>query len=62
MTLYDMKAFYRWLNEASDTELVHRRDEVLALLATLTEAKTIESAQYVVSQIEAELLAHRLPN
>ena len=60
MTLFDMKAFYRWLNEASEAELLYRRDALTALLAELTEPDTKASASRFIRLVEAELLDRRL--
>ena len=60
MTLYDMKAFYRWLSDATDEELLTRRDALVALLAQLTEPHAIASTKRYVRKIEAELVDRRV--
>ena len=60
MTLFDMKAFYGWLSEASEAELLGRRDELVALLPQLTEPDALTSTRRYVRKIEAELVDRRI--
>jgi len=59
-TLYDMKAFYRWLEDATDRELVQRRDSLLRALAHLTDPDVIGDAKFLLKKIEEEMLAREL--
>lgn len=61
MTLYDWKAFYRWLEEANEAELTTRRDALLALLGNLTEKAPRATIRRLVRNIEEELLAREVP-
>lgn len=56
MTLYDWKAFYRWLEEASAAELMDRRDTLVCLLGNLTEKAPRATIRSVIRKIEEELL------
>jgi hypothetical protein len=58
--LYDMQAFYRWLNDASDTELLQRRQSLLDLLPQLTQEEVIQEARRLLRIIEEELLARQI--
>lgn len=58
MSLSDMKAFYRWLEEASKDELITRRDALKSLLPDLlADDNAKNEAQNYLRQIEQELLA-----
>lgn len=58
MTLYDWKAFYRWLEAASEEELVQKRNALKLAIKTkkLTERSTIKEARHLICQIELEML------
>lgn len=59
--LYDMKAFFAWLENASERELVQRRDLLAhALQHKLTDPNVIADARYLLRQIEQELLARAM--
>ncbi len=59
-TLYDMKAFYRWLEKAEDRELVQRRDGLARALEHLTDPDVIGDARFLLKKIEEEMLAREL--
>lgn len=60
MTLYDWKAFYRWLEEVSADELVRRRDELLELQGHLTEKGVLAATRRLIRNIEEELVNRKL--
>ena len=59
-TLYDMRAFFRFLEEATDDELVQRRDALRQVLDGLTEEGVIADARFLLRKIEEEMLARGL--
>jgi hypothetical protein len=58
--LYDMPAFFRWLDEASDEELTRRRDRVARFLDTALTATAQEEARYLLRKIEEEMLGRMI--
>ncbi len=55
--LYDMTAFFSWLEIAGEKELVRKRDLLLhAIQYKLTEDSVIADAKYLLRKIEQELL------
>ena len=61
MGIYDMKAFYVWLETATDQELVQRRDRLqLAIRQRFTEQRIIKDAKHLLGKIEEEMLAREL--
>ncbi len=62
MTLYDWKAFFRWLSDASNDELIKKRDEVSnALEFVLKERSTRQKARFMIRMIEEELIDRHNP-
>ena len=59
-TVFDMQAFYRWLETASGRELLARRDGLVSLRASLTEAEVKADATRYLRLIEDEMLARSL--
>jgi len=57
MGLYDMKAFYSFLDSASDEELEERRRKLLAFLEIAVEEKSISDARYYLHMVESEILS-----
>lgn len=58
MPLADMKSFFRWLDTATEEELIQRRDRVReALEKKLTESGAISDAEYLLKLIESELVS-----
>lgn len=56
--LSDMRAFYRWLENATDKELTQRRDILRhAIEYKLSEESVIADAKYLLKKIEEEMLA-----
>lgn len=54
----DKKAFYRWLDEATDAELAARRDAVAAVLPKLIKEEDAHfKARGIIKEIEAEMLS-----
>ena len=58
--LYDMRAFFRWLDEADDEELLLRRRNLQILLSELTQEEVIQEARRLLRFIEEELLARQI--
>ena len=58
--LYDMRAFFRWLDEADDEELLQRRRNLQILLSELTQEEVIQEARRLLRFIEEELLARQI--
>jgi len=58
--LYDMRAFFRWLDEADDEELLRRRQSLQDLLSELTQEEVIQEARRLLRFIEEELLARQI--
>lgn len=56
--LSDMRAFYHWLEDATDKELTQRRDILRhAIECKLSEESVIADAKYLLKKIEEEMLA-----
>lgn len=59
--LYDMKAFWIWLENATDRELLQRRDQLQhAIDHKLTESGVLADAKYLLKVIEQEMLARTM--
>lgn len=58
--VFDMKAFFRWLGEASERELADRHEILLAFIKNAKTESTKENAQYHLRRIEEEVLARML--
>ena len=59
-TIYDMKAFYRWLETCTDRELAQRRDILLRALDQFTDEQVIADARFLLRKIEEEILAREI--
>lgn len=57
MTTIEMKEFYRWLETASDTELIERKSALEVLQDSLREQAVISECSYFIRKIEEELLS-----
>lgn len=57
--LFDMVAFYRWLEQASERELLARRDEALNMEARLSDEDLKRELRRLVRMIEEELVARK---
>ena len=57
--LFDMSAFYRWLQEASDNELSVRRDDALQMEAHLSDDDVKRRIRRLVGMIEEEMVARK---
>lgn len=57
--LFDMAAFYRWLEAASERELLARRDEALAIEPRLSSEEVRNELRRLVRLIEEELVARK---
>ena len=58
--LFDVAAFYRWLGEATDRELIARRDKLLIAIRNLSDPDVIDEAKQWLKKIEQEIVARRL--
>ena len=59
-SVFDMKAFFRWLEQASEKELANRHEILLAFIKNAKTESTREDAQYHLRKIEEEMLARML--
>ena len=57
--LFDMAAFYRWLEQASERELLARRDEALKVEARLASEDLKSDLRRLVRMIEEEMVARK---
>ncbi|TSE35479.1 MULTISPECIES: hypothetical protein [Tepidimonas] len=57
--LFDMAAFYRWLEEASERELLARRDEALNMENRISDVDLKSDLRRLVRMIEEELVARK---
>lgn len=57
--LFDMAAFYRWLQEASDDELLARRDVCIQIEIKLTDDDLKRELRRLVRMIEEQLVARK---
>ncbi len=57
--LFDMAAFYRWLQEATDDELSGRRAEALKMEAELSDEDVKRRLRRLVGMIEEEMVARK---
>jgi hypothetical protein len=58
--VFDMQAFYRWLEQASDKELVQRHSILLVFIRNVETVSTREDAQFHLRIIEEKMLARAL--
>jgi len=58
--LFDVAAFYRWLQEATDRELIARRDSLIMAIENLSDRDVAEEAKRWLKKIEQEIIARRL--
>ena len=59
-TIYDMKAFYRWLEDAENREILQRRDSLLRVMDRLTDENVLADARFLLRKIEEEILAREI--
>jgi len=57
--IFDMAAFYRWLEEASERELLARRDEALNMENRISDVDLKSDLRRLVRMIEEELVARK---
>lgn len=57
--LFDMAAFYRWLEQASDRELLARRDGALNMESRISDEDLRRDLRRLVRMIEEELVARK---
>ena len=60
--LADMKAFYRWLDQANEDELAKRRNAALQALRSglITDATVTKEAKRLIRKIEEEMLIRKM--
>lgn len=59
--LFDMKAFFRWLEESEIQALVRRRDLLAEVLAEhLRDPEVIAEAQHLLKLIEREIVVRTM--
>lgn len=59
--LFDMKAFFIWLETASEIELIKKRDVLADALQTkFTEDGVIADAKHLLKEIEKQLLSRAM--
>ena len=59
--LFDMKAFFVWLEIASENELIKKRDVLAdALQSKFTEDGVIADAKHLLKEIEMQLLSRAM--
>jgi hypothetical protein len=58
--LFDMKAFFRWLDEASDLELTQRRDVLLDLMKKPMSEDGRNDVRYLIRQIEGQIISRAM--
>lgn len=57
--LFDVAAFYRWLDQASDNELLVRRAEALKMEVELSDDDVKRRLRRLVGMIEEEMVARK---
>lgn len=57
--LFDMAAFYRWLEKASERELLVRRDDVVNVESRLTDEDLKRETKRLIRMIEDEIVARK---
>ncbi len=57
--LFDMAAFYRWLDTASDRELLARRDDSVNVESRLTDDDLKRDMKRLIRMIEEELVTRK---
>ena len=58
--LFDMRAFFRWLEEASDRELSERHELVLRFSEKVKSESVREESRYLLRKVEEEILARTM--
>jgi len=55
--LFDMKAFYRFLEEAKDEELAEKQELLCLFIDRARDPDVIADARYLLRKVEEELLS-----
>lgn len=55
--LYDMKAFFRFLDEANDSELAEKENRLMVFIENAQDDSIRNDARYLLKQIEQERLS-----
>ena len=58
--LFDMKAFFLWLEDASDKELSDRYERVVMFSKKAETENAIEEAKYLIKKMEEEILTRMM--
>lgn len=58
--LYDMKAVFRWIEEATDKELADRQERLRSFLIKVETENVREEAKYLLKKVEEEILARTM--
>jgi hypothetical protein len=58
--LFDVAAFYRWLEKATDRELIARRDKLITVIEDLSDKDVAKEARKWLRKIEQEVVARQL--
>jgi len=58
--LFDMAAFYRWLSQASDQELLVRRDAAISMGVEVSDEDIKRDLRRLVKHIEEEMVTRKL--
>ena len=58
--LFDMRAFFRWLEEASDREVSERHELVLRFSEKVKSESVREESRYLLRKVEEEILARTM--
>ena len=58
--LFDMRAFFRWLEEASYRELSERHELVLRFSEIAKSESVREESRYLLRKVEEEILARAM--
>jgi hypothetical protein len=55
--LFDMKQFYRFLDEAKDMELAQRQELLARFIETARDPDVLRDARYLLKKVEEEILS-----
>jgi hypothetical protein len=55
--LFDMKQFYRFLDEAKDKELAQRQEMLTRFIENARDPDVLKDARYLLKKVEEEILS-----
>ena len=58
--LYDMKAFYRWLSESTDDELLLRKNKIIEGLEKIQNADVKRSGLKLLKLVDEEIFSRHI--